>query len=112
MTRYAEVSLKCELCDQPAEYADSVPDGNAGPKDHQYRWKPFCWLHAIERRQVATSRVQPIARCEKQQLGRIDRDRCGGDCLCPDCGRKYYDHPKDIDFPFLNVLCDGSVVKL
>jgi hypothetical protein len=45
-------------------------------------------------------------------VARLDRDRCGGDCVCSDCGRKYYDHPQNAEYPFLNEICDGSVVKL
>lgn len=113
--RPAETALICELCREPAVYCDSVPDhrlpgvtaGECG-----YRLKAFCWLHGAERKRVATSRVNQILRCEKQGIGRLDRDRCSGDVLCWDCGRKFYDHPQEIEFPFLNVLCDGSVVKL
>ena len=42
----------------------------------------------------------------------IDRDRAGGDVLCPDCGQKYYDHTPCPGAEWLTVLCDGSVVKL
>ena len=46
--------------------------------------------------------------------------RASGDCLCSDCGKKYYDHPSDkapesLDWeghPFLRILCDGTRVKL
>jgi hypothetical protein len=46
-------------------------------------------------------------------------DRAGGDVVCEQCGKKYYDHPQYtkalscIDgSPVLNQLCDGSLVKL
>ncbi len=35
-----------------------------------------------------------------------------GDCICQQCDRIYYDHPADVLEPFLNVLCDGTRVKL
>jgi hypothetical protein len=44
--------------------------------------------------------------------------RVSGDCICLICGGKYYDHPNDMEqldwqgSPFLNVLCDGTRVKL
>ena len=41
-----------------------------------------------------------------------DYIRAGGDVVCEICGKAYYDHPQHNDFPFLNVLCDGVVVKL
>lgn len=114
--RPAETVLTCELCGEPAVYCDSVPDANKSGvnlNECGYRLQPLCWLHGVERRQeVATSRVNQILRCEQQGIGRLDRDRCGGDVLCNDCGRKFYDHPQEKEFPFLNVLCDGSVVKL
>ena len=113
--RPAEVKLACEHCGQPAEYCDSIPDPavrGLHPSECGYRLQPLCWIHAVERREVNTSRVSQILRCEKQGIGRLDRDRAGGDCCCVDCGRKYYDHPRDVEYEFLNVLCDGSVVKL
>lgn len=43
--------------------------------------------------------------------------RAGGDVVCGTCGKKYYDHPHSAhrdfsDAPYLNVLCDGRLVKL
>lgn len=44
--------------------------------------------------------------------------RAGGDCLCSECSRSYYDHPmidNMLDYnqePFLHMLCNGDVVKL
>jgi hypothetical protein len=112
----AETALTCELCGEPAIYCDSVPDSNTRGMnlgECGYRLQALCWIHGVERRQdVATSRVNQILRCEKQGIGRLDRDRCGGDVVCVDCGRKFYDHPQEKEHPFLNVLCDGSVVKL
>ena len=51
-------------------------------------------------------------------------ERAGGDCVCGICGRKFYDHPPEMDPDFtedcgysrrvahLNVLCNGERVKL
>ncbi len=109
----AETAGVCEECGQPADYCDSVPDARVPgqtPSECGYRLKPICWLHAVERRMVATSRVdnQLVA----DGVGHLDRDCCGGDCLCEICGRKYYDHRPFAPHPFLTLLCDGSVVKL
>ncbi len=41
-----------------------------------------------------------------------DSIRAGGDAACRSCGKAYYDHPQHGGFPFLNVLCDGTAVKL
>lgn len=109
-----EVSLKCELCDSPSEYVDSVPNSQQGANhagESGYRWQPLCWLHAGDRRFENTSRLSQILRCENQGLARLDRDRASGLCRC-ECGRLYFNHPKDVEYEFLNVLCDGSVVKL
>lgn len=42
--------------------------------------------------------------------------RAGGDCVCEECGRTYYQHPvelvPDTDGLYLNRLCDGKLVKL
>lgn len=45
--------------------------------------------------------------------------RANGDCVCDRCGLTYARHPMDPDHlsgidgePYLNRLCDGSLVKL
>lgn len=44
--------------------------------------------------------------------------RASGDVVRSECGRKYYDHPMDKEplayngIPFLNIVCDGTRVKL
>jgi len=43
---------------------------------------------------------------------RIDMVRAGGDCVCDQCGEKFYDHPSDPVDTFLNILCDRRRVKL
>lgn len=113
--RPAELTTTCEECGQTADYCDSVPDPSkpgANSNECGYRHKPLCWCHAAERRRVNTSRIQDLIYCEKQGLCRVDRGRAAGDCICGECSRDYRHHPHDIDHPYLNVLCDGSVVKL
>lgn len=45
-------------------------------------------------------------------------ERCSGEMRCTQCGREYREHPEDWsvigygDRPFLNLLCDGTRVKL
>lgn len=111
-----ECGLKCELCNLPADYADSIPDASI-PSGHSrsecgYRLQPLCWIHAVDRRGHNTSRVQPIVRCESAGVGRLDGGRASGDCVCFDCGREFRRHPKCEDAEYLNVLCSGEVVKL
>ena len=44
--------------------------------------------------------------------------RANGDCICPDCGKRYMDHPMDKwvlsfdGYPILHILCNGERVKL
>ena len=48
----------------------------------------------------------------------IDGIRASGECICNICGKEYYDHPYDwriIGYggvPYLNIICDGTRVKL
>jgi len=39
-------------------------------------------------------------------------DHAAGDVVCPTCGKPYSEHPLDARYDWLNVLCDGSLVKL
>jgi len=41
-----------------------------------------------------------------------DAVRAGGGAVCQSCGKAYRDHPQHGGFPFLNILCDGTAVKL
>lgn len=103
----------CEECGLDADYCDSVPDASikgCHPSECGYRYQPLCWLHAAIRREVATSRVRPILVFEG--VGYLDFDRASGLCVCPECGRQYYDHPQFKHAPYLNQLCDGRLVKL
>jgi len=66
----------------------------------------------------------PVQQAARAWLARREQDRApdfvraSGDVVCNACGKKYYDHPMDRTVlswngePFLNVLCDGSRVKL
>lgn len=38
--------------------------------------------------------------------------RASGSCLCQVCGKEYRMHPRHYPHLYLNILCDGSVVKL
>lgn len=110
-----ECSLTCELCSEDAYYCDSVPSGEQGanhPGETGYMLQPLCWLHGAERKREALSRVSQVVRCVRQGLARLDRDRCSGEMECAECGCNYFRHPHDEDHPYLNVLCDGSAVKL
>lgn len=109
------VGLACEHCGRPTVYCDSVPDPNRqgmNLNECGYRLQPLCMLCGWERKQVATSRVQHVLRCEKQGFARIDFDRASGRCICPVCGKEYYDHPQEPEHTYLTILCNGWVVKL
>jgi len=74
-----------------------------------------------EKKQRLTRSVVPCQTAEWKELPRNYRDagadepeyiRAGGGVVCEACGKTYYDHPQHNEFSFLNVLCDGTVVKL
>lgn len=47
--------------------------------------------------------------------GKVDRGewlRAGGECICTKCGKEYSRHEIVEAFPWLNMLCDGTLVKL
>ena len=50
------------------------------------------------------------------QLPRIVKHewyRASGDCVCSICGKLYYDHPYFVEpYEWINILCDGDMVKL
>lgn len=116
--RSHETGLNCEIClslgkTEPADRCDSVPAAGQTPHDHNcYRLMPLCWIHGHERAQASTSRIHDLLPCPKQGFARVDRGRVSGEMLCPECDRLYYSHPRDADHPYMNVLCDGSAVKL
>jgi hypothetical protein len=102
--RPCEMPSRCEECGAPAEHCEHAP------AEGGYRLRPLCWLHAAIRREAADSRLDEVLAVGP--VAYLDRGRAGGDCECPDCGRRYFDHPPLPSHPFLNQLCDGSLVKL
>jgi len=62
--------------------------------------------------------MNPFKRLAGESDSEVEFIRAGGDCVCDECGKLYYDHPMDyenLDFnggPFLHILCSGERVKL
>lgn len=66
--------------------------------------------------------AKSMERCRMSALPEVTGDpagdRCCGSMICERCGQNYYVHPMDWrvighgDVPFLNIICDGSRVKL
>jgi hypothetical protein len=104
--RSCETKTVCEICGEPAEHCEAM----LNILEQHYRLRPLCWRHKVAR-QHDWPDLQMHQLLIDGDIGRLDRDRCGGDCICDECGRKYFDLPQCRTFPFLNVLCDGSVVK-
>lgn len=101
---------KCELCNEPATHANSVPDAmNSTEFHHAYRLMPLCWLHAVDAREDNCSRVVEVL--PDGDVCRVDGGRASGDAVC-ECGAKFNRHPANATYPYLNQLCDGSLVKL
>lgn len=48
----------------------------------------------------------------EERLINDEMKRAAGDCICLVCNKKYQRHPVVKDYEWLNVLCDGSLVKL
>ncbi len=38
--------------------------------------------------------------------------RASGNCICPECGHLYREHPEDKECPTFVLLCTGEVMKL
>lgn len=76
---------------------------------------PEIFIHSANpvgcRRMEAAKRS--ILRLACQEMVRVS-----GEAICPECGKKYVDHPYDtrqVDwegYPFLRVACDGRRLKL
>jgi DNA-binding XRE family transcriptional regulator len=82
--RSCVISGVCETCGQPASYCDSVPDASLPgmhPSECGYRLQPLCWLCAVDRRQVATSRVQDLLLAEG--IGYLYRGRAEERTMTP-----------------------------
>lgn len=74
---------------------------------------PLCSTHAGNLRlEDSMPRLYELMHCKSQGTCRVDGGRAGGDVVCKTCGKKYYDHPRDVDYPFMTVMCDGRLVKL
>ena len=56
--------------------------------------------------------VVDLIPCPSEGVSRIDAGRCSVDCECSICGRRYARHPDHADYPFMTLLCDGTLVKL
>lgn len=92
--------MKCEICIQTARFEDSVPDPNTRGANHLnecgYRRQFLCLVHAMERRQVATSRVKPLVLRCRICKAEGDWDSWGlnprqGTLQCSTCARRGYD---------------------
>lgn len=59
-------------------------------------------------------RPRPVPTLEQtDKIERHDWYRASGDCICPGCGKLYYDHPHFAEpYEWLNILCGGDLVKL
>lgn len=61
-----------------------------------------------------------MERCGMEDLPQTngDMDRASGEMICEKCGQEFFAHPLDWreigygNVPFLNILCDGTWVKL
>lgn len=101
------MKITCEYCSEETQYCDSIPcaDSESG-----YRIIPLCWLHAQERKQVATNRV-----CEAivyRDEAYMDLGYASKDCICRHCHRDYGRHP-GMDFcPTQVLLCNNQTAKL
>ena len=103
-----ESEAKCSACIREPSYLERVqgPDGLV--------LVPWCWQHGVDRALEPDSRMGP-AICHDGKAY-PDAGRASGQAVCQ-CGKEYRDHPMFgllgyRDQPFLNQLCDGTVVKL
>ncbi len=103
---------RCELCGEPAQYCDSVPDAsNSRQGEMAYRRQLLCWIHAVDRRMVATSRVEPVMIW--QNVAYRDMGRASGEAICEDCGREFKRHPHPMEeCPTQVILCGARTAKL
>jgi len=49
---------------------------------------------------------------DKAKLDTGEWRRAAGSCMCPDCGRPYYDHPPVLGALYMTRLCNGNLIKL
>lgn len=72
------------------------------------RYVPLCVWCWHKSRAIA-GRSVGVWRCESQGIARVCTGRNGGATLCGLCGKTYAEHPRDKDYGFAAVLCDGSL---
>ncbi len=78
---------------------------------------PFAVIDEDMSKQASYERLKRWVQQPNIEVRRMFK-RAGGDCICDQCGKCYYDHPFDTkqlsydDKPFLHVLCNGDRVKL
>jgi hypothetical protein len=72
-------------------------------------------LRIIRRHQRATIAIDSLkARLAKVEQEAPDSDwqYASGDAVCESCGLELRQHPEHPGVPYLNIRCDGSLVKL
>jgi len=62
-------------------------------------------MFILEREMLMMNRAQ--AHHESPEANRVS-----GDCICPECGHLYYEHPQGVPWYDLTLLCNGKYVKL
>lgn len=66
---------------------------------------------------VGRARMEAAKRSILRLSGQ-DMVRISGECVCPECGKKYREHPYDMrqlsydGQPYLRIACDGRRIKL
>lgn len=57
---------------------------------------------------------RPIPTSEElDKINNHDWYRASGDCICDICGKLYYDHSYFVEpYEWLNIICNGDMVKL
>jgi len=58
------------------------------------------------------STVIPITQKTQMQINNDEYVRASQHSICKDCERKFSKHPSVEGYNWLNVLCDGTLVKL
>lgn len=82
----------------------------------QMDFRTLCEFREPER--IMLKRSMRICGMESLPVPIGDGDRVSGEMICDKCGQDYYHHPAEWrkvgygNVPFLNVLCDGRLVKL
>lgn len=109
----------------PAEFAAGAPTTDP-PFDGPLYIPPHLLSDPADTLRIRRAYVRTLLRLEAVlmpggELNHLRRTftRAGGDCVCPTCGLKFYDHPHDVadepDVSFgpgLVILCDRTRVHL